>query len=72
MCFGTLEEGTMVPKEAAELPGGRRRVLFYFLTVNAALKLSLQISPGHFQTPNDCYSGEPAPWPWYLASAVPN
>ena len=31
MCFGTLEEGTVGPKEAAELPGGRRRVLFYFI-----------------------------------------
>lgn len=54
MCFGTSEEGMVVRKRCRVT---RRKevcfILWYFLTMNAVLKLSLQISPGHFQTPDD-------------------
>ena len=49
--------------------------MFHFLTVNAALELSLHVSPGHFQTPNDLYSEKPAPpgpGPWQAQFLIKN
>jgi hypothetical protein len=52
--FGYFEEEAEVSKEAQScLEKGGVLYLFFFLTVNAVCKLSLQISSGHLQTPND-------------------
>lgn len=52
--FGYFEEEAEVSKEAQScLEKGGVLYLFIFLTVNAVCKLSLQISSGHLQTPND-------------------
>lgn len=61
--FGSLDLLTRIERGTANVLVLRRRrvdrrkeacfILFYILPVNPVLKLSLQISPGHFQTPND-------------------